>query len=88
MSAATLRSFYEKPEVPASSGQDRARRQARMLTDVLRGVAAPASIVDVGSIQVSGASYHDVPRLLRPLDRAFCAWPAAASILLARACKR
>ncbi|MGH3253177.1 MAG: class I SAM-dependent methyltransferase [Trebonia sp.] len=238
MSTASLRSFYEKPEVPASSGQDRARRQARMLRQVLRDVASPASIVDIGcgdgaatvlaaranpghrivgidwsadalrharsrgltlvraevgptglpiasgradvvimseliehlvdpdsaleearrllkpggtlllstpnlaawynrgllvlgvqplftevslrgvfgrpgnqvaghlrlftsralvgllaargfgSIQVSGASYHDVPRPLRPLDRAFCAWPAAASILLARACKR
>src|SRR5580692_451889 len=48
MTDATLRSFYEKPEVPASSGQDRARRQARMLAEVLRGVAPPASIVDIG----------------------------------------
>jgi SAM-dependent methyltransferase len=40
-----------------------------------------------GAIRVSGACYHDVPRPLRPLDRAFCAWPAAASILLARAAK-
>jgi SAM-dependent methyltransferase len=237
MSVAPLRSFYEKPEVPASSGQDRARRQARMLKDVLRDVASPASILDIGcgdgsatilaaqvnpghrimgldwsadalrharsrgltllraeagpaglpiasgradvvimseliehlvdpdsaleearrvlkpggtlllstpnlaawynrgllalgvqplftevslrgvfgrpgsqvaghlrlftrralvgllaargfgSIRVSGASYHDVPWPLRPVDRAFCAWPAAASILLARACK-
>jgi SAM-dependent methyltransferase len=39
-------------------------------------------------IKVSGASYHDVPRPLRPLDRAFCAWPAAASILLVHARKR
>jgi SAM-dependent methyltransferase len=38
-----------------------------------------------GRIEVSGARYHDVPRPLRPLDRAFCAWPAAASILLVRA---
>jgi SAM-dependent methyltransferase len=38
-------------------------------------------------IVVRGARYHDVPRPLRPLDRAFCAWPAAASILLARARK-
>jgi SAM-dependent methyltransferase len=237
MSAAPLRSFYERPEVPSSSGADRARRQAQMLSEVLRGMASPASIVDVGcgdgaatilaaqvnpghrivgldwsadalrharsrgltllraeveptglpiasgradvvimseliehlldpdsaleearrilrpggtlllstpnlaawynrgllalgvqplftevslrgvygrpgsqvaghlrlftsralvgllaargfgSIRVSGASYHDVPRPLRPLDRAFCAWPAASSILLARACK-
>jgi ubiquinone/menaquinone biosynthesis C-methylase UbiE len=38
-------------------------------------------------ITVAGARYHDVPRPLRPLDRAFCAWPAAASILLVRARK-
>jgi SAM-dependent methyltransferase len=39
------------------------------------------------SLVVTGASYHDVPRILRPLDRAFCAWPGAASILLVRARK-
>jgi len=237
MSAAPLRGFYERPEVPASSGRDRARRQARMLSEVLRDVAPPAAIVDLGcgdgaatslaaqvnpghrivgldwsadalrqartrgltlvraevepaglpiasgradvvlmseliehlvdpdsaleearrvlkpggtlllstpnlaawynrgllalgvqplftevslrgvfgrpgrqvaghlrlftrralvgllaargfrSIRVSGAPYHDVPRPLRPLDQAFCSWPAAASILLARARK-
>jgi 2-polyprenyl-3-methyl-5-hydroxy-6-metoxy-1,4-benzoquinol methylase len=38
-----------------------------------------------GAIRVSGACYHDVPRPLRPLDQAFRAWPAVASILLARA---
>jgi SAM-dependent methyltransferase len=35
--------------------------------------------------RVTGARYHDVPRPLRPLDRAFCGWPAAASILLVHA---
>lgn len=40
-----------------------------------------------GSIKVAGACYHDVPSPLRPLDRAFCAWPSAASILLVRARK-
>ncbi len=40
-----------------------------------------------GSITVTGARYHDVPRPLRPLDLAFCAWPGAASILLVRARK-
>jgi len=40
-----------------------------------------------GAIRVSGACYHDVPRPLRPLDQAFCAWPAASSILLAQARK-
>src|ERR1700684_1690371 len=39
------------------------------------------------SIGVRGARYHDVPRPLRRLDRAFCAWPAAASILLVHARK-
>src|SRR4030081_2863038 len=43
-----LHSFYESPDVLASSGPDRAQRQARMLTEVLRGSAAPARIVDVG----------------------------------------
>jgi SAM-dependent methyltransferase len=40
-----------------------------------------------GSIEVSGAPYHDVPRPLRPLDRVFCRWPSAASIILVRARK-
>jgi SAM-dependent methyltransferase len=39
------------------------------------------------AITVRGARYHDVPRPLRPIDRALCSWPAAASILLARARK-
>jgi SAM-dependent methyltransferase len=38
--------------------------------------------------RVSGARYHDVPAPLRPVDRVFCAWPAAASILLVHARKR
>jgi hypothetical protein len=40
-----------------------------------------------GDIRLSGACYHDVPAPLRPLDRAFSAWPTVASILLARARK-
>jgi len=40
-----------------------------------------------GSIELSGAPYHDVPRPLRPLDRLFCGWPGAASIILVRARK-
>ncbi len=43
-----LRAFYEDPAVPASSGPDRARRQADMLAEVLAGVQAPARIIDVG----------------------------------------
>jgi SAM-dependent methyltransferase len=46
--AAGLREFYEDPAVPLSSGPDRARRQARMLADVLRAAPEPATIVDVG----------------------------------------
>jgi SAM-dependent methyltransferase len=46
--ANVLRDFYEDPAVPASSGPDRAYRQAAMLANVLRGVQAPARIVDVG----------------------------------------
>jgi SAM-dependent methyltransferase len=43
-----LREFYENPDVPASSGPDRAVRMAHMLTSVLRGVPGPARILDVG----------------------------------------
>jgi len=35
--------------------------------------------------RVEGAPYHDVPRPLRPLDRALCHWPSMASILLVQA---
>jgi SAM-dependent methyltransferase len=38
-------------------------------------------------VRIAGARYHDVPAVLRPLDRAFCYWPAAASILLVHARK-
>ena len=38
-----------------------------------------------GCERVLGAPYHDVPRLLRPLDRSLCRWPSAASILLVQA---
>jgi SAM-dependent methyltransferase len=34
---------------------------------------------------VQGAPYHDVPRLLRPLDRSLTHWPSMASILLVQA---
>jgi SAM-dependent methyltransferase len=39
-------------------------------------------------VTVAGARYHDVPRLMQPLDRAFCRWPSAASILLVHARKQ
>ena len=43
-----LQEFYETPGVPLRSGPDRAHRQARMLAEMLRGVAGPAVIVDLG----------------------------------------
>jgi SAM-dependent methyltransferase len=39
-------------------------------------------------VTVAGASYHDVPRIMQPFDRAFCRWPSAASILLVHARKQ
>ncbi|MGW1882422.1 class I SAM-dependent methyltransferase [Streptomyces sp. NPDC001970] len=36
-------------------------------------------------VRLAGAPYHDVPRPLRPLDRAACSVPSAASILLVHA---
>jgi SAM-dependent methyltransferase len=38
-------------------------------------------------VTVTGARFHGVPRPLGPLDRAFCRWPSAASILLVHARK-
>jgi SAM-dependent methyltransferase len=38
--------------------------------------------------RVEGATYHDVPRPLRPLDRALSHWPSMASILLVQARRR
>ncbi|MDQ1741803.1 MAG: hypothetical protein QOE23_142, partial [Pseudonocardiales bacterium] len=38
--------------------------------------------------RVLGAPYHDVPRLLRPLDGALSGWPSMASILLVQARRR
>ena len=43
-----LQAFYENPGTPLSSGPDRARRQARMLSGILRDMAGPALILDVG----------------------------------------
>jgi SAM-dependent methyltransferase len=43
-----LQEFYESPGVPLRSGPDRARRQARMLAEMLRGFAGPAVIIDLG----------------------------------------
>ena len=46
--SSSLRNFYEGPEVPLSSGMDRAKRQARMLAKIICGRAEPAVIADIG----------------------------------------
>ncbi|HVV23321.1 MAG TPA: class I SAM-dependent methyltransferase [Pseudonocardiaceae bacterium] len=43
----SLRDFYDRPDVPISSGSDRARRQLRMLASAVAGRGA-RTIVDVG----------------------------------------
>jgi SAM-dependent methyltransferase len=48
VTAHPLQEFYSRPDVPLSSGPDRARRQARMLAAVLRGFAGRAVILDLG----------------------------------------
>jgi SAM-dependent methyltransferase len=52
-----------------------------------RSLAGFLAASGFGGIRFAGAPYHDVPRPLRPLDRAFCRWPSAASILLVHARK-
>ena len=47
-SANPLQEFYEAPGVPLRSGPDRARRQARMLAEMLRGFPGSAVVVDLG----------------------------------------
>ncbi|GCD37847.1 hypothetical protein OEIGOIKO_05656 [Streptomyces chrestomyceticus JCM 4735] len=39
-------------------------------------------------VRIAGAPYHDVPRPLRPLDRAACRLPSLASVLLVHARRR
>ncbi|MEU7042560.1 class I SAM-dependent methyltransferase [Streptomyces varsoviensis] len=48
----------------------------------LRGLLTARGFV---TVELAGAPYHDVPRPLRPLDRAACRVPSLASILLAHA---
>ncbi|AZS76404.1 SAM-dependent methyltransferase [Streptomyces lydicus] len=48
----------------------------------LRGFLAASGFE---AVRIAGAPYHDVPRPLRPLDRAACHVPSLASILLAHA---
>ena len=48
MANASLRDFYEAPDVPISSGADRANRQLILLAAVLRKRPGPSRILDVG----------------------------------------
>jgi SAM-dependent methyltransferase len=48
VSEGILRRFYQRADVPLGSGQDRARRQARMLTAALSETTGQALIVDIG----------------------------------------
>lgn len=66
--AGSLREFYDRPDVPISSGTDRARRQLRLLTDVLAGSPGPHRVLDVGC--GDGAATSLVAGLLSRLDPA------------------
>jgi SAM-dependent methyltransferase len=78
-SEVSLRGVYGRPGSQVAG-------HLRMFTRrALTGLLAASGF---GDIVVSGARYHDVPRPLRPLDRVFCGWPSAASILLVRARKQ
>jgi ubiquinone/menaquinone biosynthesis C-methylase UbiE len=78
-SEVSLRGVYGRPGKQVAGHLHMFTKRALVQLLAARGFA---------DITVAGARYHDVPRPLRPLDRAFCAWPAAASILLVRARKR
>lgn len=52
-----------------------------------RALVAFLAAYGLQAVSVRGARYHDVPAALRPLDRLFCHWPSAASILLVQARK-
>ena len=78
-SEVSLRGVYGRPGSVVAGHLHLFTRRA------LVGLLAARGFTD---IRVTGACYHDVPRPLRPLDRAFCSWPSAASILLVHARKR
>ena len=48
MTMTGLQALYEDPATPISSGDDRTRRQARMLAEVARSSSRPLRIVDIG----------------------------------------
>jgi SAM-dependent methyltransferase len=77
-SEVSLRGVYGRPGKQAAGHLHMFTRRA------ITGLLAAHGF---GAIAVEAAPYDDVPRVLRPLDLAFCAWPSAGSILLVRALK-
>jgi SAM-dependent methyltransferase len=77
-SEVSLRGVYGRPGRQVAGHLHLFTRRALLALLAARGFTG---------IRVRGARYHDVPRPLRPIDRAFCAWPVAASILLVHARK-
>ena len=77
-SEVSLRGVYGRP------GNQVAGHLRIFTRRALAGLLAARGFAD---IELAGARYHDVPRLLRPVDLVFCRWPSAASILLVRARK-
>jgi SAM-dependent methyltransferase len=75
-SEVSLRGVYGRPGSQVAGHLHMFTRRALVALLAARGFDVAA---------VAGARYHDVPRPLRQLDRAFCGWPAAASILLVHA---
>jgi SAM-dependent methyltransferase len=75
-SEVSLRGVYGRPGSQVAGHLHMFTRRALVQLLEARGFAV---------LRVTGARYHDVPRPLRPLDRAFCGWPGAASILLVHA---
>ena len=78
-SEVSLRGVYGRPGSQVAGHLRLFTRRALVALLADRGFAG---------INVRGARYHDVPGPLRPVDRLFCAWPAAASILLVHARKK
>ena len=77
-SEVSLRAVYGRPGSQVAGHLHLFTRRALVALLAARGFSG---------IGVRGARYHDVPRPLRPIDRALCSWPAAASILLVHARK-
>jgi SAM-dependent methyltransferase len=75
-SEVSLRGIYGRP------GQVVAGHLRLFTRRALEQLLAAVGFVE---IEITGAPYHDVPRPLRGLDRAFCHLPGMASILLASA---